>query len=329
MPAPNDPRLDWPLAEGTPGREIWYTLVAHPDRDLAFWYRFTLLSTASGHREGRLWAALTDRERPDRSCFTTRTLPPSAIESGVDPFVLVLGDAQQTDRGAHGHIPADGDDPEVSWQFGYSPDEEVFTPLWSPRLTHLLARVANTGKHWSANQSIRMTGTVRVDGQPIDFTDAPGHQGHTLSSSPPERVTWVNCNAFEDDDVVLEALNVGGTLSICLRRDGDTHHLNRLRDVAWRNRTTDLEPGTWSFTGQGQGVDLEATVEADRDHWQRVAYRAPDDSLRYNAHSTLSSVELSFETADDVRTVVSNRGRAEWIEAEPPIPGDYRPTWPE
>lgn len=332
MPAPNDPRLDWPLAAGTPGREVWYSLVTHPERDVGFWYRYTLLSTGSGHREGRLWAALTDRERPERSAFASVAVDPDAVEWGTDPFILAVGDGQQTDRGAHGRIPAGADradDPEISWQFSYAPDDTVFTPLRSQRLTDVLSRVADSGKHWSANQSVRMEGTVRVGDRSLEFEDAPGHQGHTLSTHPPERLAWVHCNAFADADACLEALDVGGTVAICLRHGDEVHRLNRLRDLVgpWGNHTAELEPGVWAFRGGGEGVTVEARVEADTDHWQRVAYRAPDDTLRHNGHCSLSDLELTFETEDGEHTLTSNAARAEWVTAEKQVEGEYRPTW--
>jgi len=337
MPGPNAPQHDWPLAPGQPGREVWYSLVTHPERDLGFWYRYTLLSTESGHREGRLWAALTDRENPERSCFLSRSVAPDDVGYSTDPFLLVLDDGEQTHRGAHGHIGAnhdrDGDDIDVAWQFSYAPDSETYSPLRSRRLTNLLARFAGGGKHWSVNQSVRMDGTLRLGGpggERIEFDDAPGHQGHTLSSHPPEKVTWVHCNAFDDPSVALEALYAGGMLSLCLRRDGEVHALNRLKHVVgpWANETTHVEPGEWRFEGSGEGISVSVRVGADEDHWQRVAYRAPDDTLRYNAHCSLSSVELSYDVTDGpTRTLAADAGRAEWVTAEKPIPGEYRPAW--
>lgn len=333
MAAANAPRLDWPLPEGRPGREIWYTLVAHPERDLAVWYRYTLLSTVSGHREGRIWAAITDRDRPERSLFSTREVDPAAVEVRADPFRLEVEDGEQTDRGAHGRIDAADADgtpgADIAWGFEYDPDEPVFTPVRNRRFMDALARVADGGRHWSANQSIRVDGAVTVDGEEIAFADAPGHQGHTLSSHPPARVAWVHCNAFPDRSVTLEALNVGGTVSICLRRAGRVHHLNRLRDLLgpWGNATSEIAPGVWAFRGVGEGVTVEARVEADTDHWQRVAYRAPDDTLRYNAHCSLSRLELTVEAGDGTHSFASDRARAEWVTAEKGVPGEYRPRW--
>ena len=50
----NPPVLGWPLDPGERGREVWYGLVGSRDGSVAFWYRYTLLSTVDGRREGRL-----------------------------------------------------------------------------------------------------------------------------------------------------------------------------------------------------------------------------------------------------------------------------------
>jgi hypothetical protein len=75
-------------------------------------------------------------------------------------------------------------------------------------------------------------------------------------------------------------------------------------------------------------VELTATVRADPEGWQTVAYCAPDETLRYNAHCSVSDVTLTYrlDGADPV-TVESPAGRAEWVGSDPPISGEYRPSW--
>jgi len=231
QPDPNEPVNDWPVPTGEPVREVWYSLVSPRDASVAFWYRYTLLSTTSGYQEGRLWAALTDPADSAASTFVSRSVPLSAIRAGRDPFELVIDDAVLTSSGATGDIEA------VSWDLRYEPDTYAFTPLRSQRLTNLLSRAIGTGKHWSRNESVFMTGEVTVGDRTIDFEDAPGHQGHTVSSlSPPEDWTWVQCNDFaEDESAVLEALRLDDKLSLCLRVGGEVYPLNRLKHVLSRS----------------------------------------------------------------------------------------------
>ncbi|MFW5984405.1 MAG: tocopherol cyclase family protein, partial [Halobacteria archaeon] len=221
----NEPHFGWALGEGERGREVWYSLVTLPDSDLAFWYRYTLLSTDSGHREARLWAGLTRDDGDD--FLTTRRYP---LDDAVldELFALSFGDARLTDSSARGALETDVAD--VSWSFEYEPDETTFTPLRSEKLTDFAEKFLGSGRHWSANQSVAMDGTLEVDGETYDFEDAPGHQGHTVGETSPEGWSWLHCNCF-DEDGVIEILNVEGKTSLCFRLGGETYLLNRLKHV--------------------------------------------------------------------------------------------------
>lgn len=331
---PNSPYLDWPLDAAEKGREVWYGLVSSPEADLALWYRYTLLSTVGGRREGRVWAGVTDRGDGD-STFVSASFPLGAVHPESDPFGLEVGDNHLTSSGAEGYVDgsvADGDDATVGWSLSCDPDEYVFTPLRSERLTDFLYRFAGSGRHWSRNEGVRVDGEVTVDGRTVEFADAPAHQGHTLGADPPERWTWVQCNAFEDPSVAVECLDLDGTLSMCLRRDGEVHALNRLKHVVGpkSNTTEHDEPGFWRFSGSGEGVELRVTVRAPEDvKWQTVSYMAPDESLRYNAHCSLADVTLTYTVdGEEPVTLESSAGRAEWVGAEPPLEGyAYPPEW--
>lgn len=327
----NSPYLDWPVDAGEKGREVWYGLVSSPVEDLALWYRYTLLSTVDGRREGRVWAGITDRGGGD-STFVSESVPLGAVHASGDPFGLEIGDDYLTSSGAEGYVDGastDGDDATVAWNLNYDPDDYVFTPLRSERLTDVLSRFAGTGRHWSRNEAVRVDGEVTVDGRTVEFSNAPGHQGHTLGADPPSRWTWVQCNDFDDESVGVECLDLGGTLSMCLRRDGEVHALNRVTDIILpgRNKSWHNEVGEWTFSGSGEGGDLRVTVEADPDCWQRVAYLVPDESLRYNAHCSLATVTLRFDHGGEPRVLESDHGRVEWVNTEKPIPGTYRPAW--
>lgn len=320
----NEAALDWPLEAGRPGREVWYGIVATQDASAAFWFRYSLLSTTGGHREARLWAALTDRE--GSSAFASQHWDLDELDLQADPFALSFGEAELTSGSARGEVPGE---PGAEWVLAYEPDPFTFTPLRSRRLTDLLARFAGTGRHWSRNQSLLVDGTARVGDTEVGFEQAPGHQGHTVGAFPPQTWTWVHCNAFDeaDEDLSLEALDVDGRLSVCLRRGERVHELNRLKHVLWSNETQTNEVRRWRFSARGDGVELEATITAPG-HWQRVAYCAGDETLRYNAHCSLAEARLTYDPEDGPRRAVeSDQARVEWGRAQPPLEGNYEPDW--
>lgn len=324
----NAPVHDWPLSEGEPGREVWYSLVNSQDGSVAFWYRYTLLSTTAGYREGRLWAALTDRDVSGASTFLSRSVPIADTRVSSDPFRLTIDDDVLTSDAASGTVE------NIEWDLIYEPDTFVFTPIRSEELIDQLWEVEGTGKHWSRNQSVHMSGTVEVGDRTIELEDAPGHQGHTVTQvTPPEQWTWVHCNDFaENDTAVLEALRLEDTLSVCFRIDGDEYPLNRITDISigapGGNEIVTDDVSGCTFTAEGDGIALEATVEPAEDCWQTVAYKVPDGSLRYNAHCSLSSVTVAFEDeSGEEHTLTSEACRAEWVGLTPPVEGEYAPSW--
>lgn len=333
MSTGNDPHFDWPLDPGERGREVWYSLVSHPTKRLAFWYRFTLLSTDAGHQEARVWSALTDPE--NGGFFQTRRYPLDEIDSS-SPLSLRVGANELTSSSAEGHLqppPGERDGgqewhedsrSEISWEFVYDPDTVTFTPLRSKWVTDFAVKFLGSGRHWSFNESIRMDGTLEFGDREIAFEDAPGHQGHTVGTTAPERWSWLHCNTF-DEDVVIEALDVEGKLSICFRRGDETYFLNRLKQVLWTNRTKSNEPGAWRFGGSAGDLDLDVIVHAEPETWKYAAYLTPDDTSRYVSHSSLATVEVRYELDGESHTISSDAARAEWAGTEPPVSGNYRP----
>jgi len=318
----NEPHFDWPLDEGERGREVWYSLVTHQSKNVAFWYRYTLLSTDKGHQEARTWAGLTDSDR-DEGFFTTRSFDLSEVTL-KDPFRLGFAGNELGYEMAKGSLETVAD---VSWEFEYEPDGVVFTPLRSEKLTDFAEKFLGSGRHWGANESVYMDGVLEVDGERYEFENAPGHQGHTVGASAPDGWSWINCNTFGEEGAVLEVLNVEGKTSVCFRRGGEVHMLNRLKHVVGpkANETVENEPGNWTLRAKGEGVKIEATVTVDdSSEWRKAAYLTPDDTSRFVAHSSLTPIEVKYRLKEEggwsgEHKIESDSARAEWSDTSPPV----------
>ena len=145
----------------------------------------------------------------------------------------------------------------------------------------------------------------------------------------------MHCNSFNDRTACIEALNVEGNTSLCFRRDGETHMLNRMKHIVGptANETTENRPGKWKIHAKGEGVKLDIWVNCDEEtRWKKAAYMTPDDTSRYVAHSSLSSVQVTYRVKQDdgwseQRTLDSDAARAEWGRTSPPVGerDEYRP----
>jgi len=329
----NDPYFDWLLDTGERGREVWYSLVSHPDEPVAFWYRYTLLSTDSGHQEARVWAALTDR-RSGTSAETEVLTRPFALESAVvegDPFRLSVGENELTSRSAEGSVE------NVEWDLSYEPDEKTFVPLEDDSMG------GETGDHWSANQSVEMTGKVKAGDQTYEFEDSPGHQGHTVGTAAPPSWSWTHANSFGDESVVVEALEFAGMVTVCFRHggeggdddgDGDSdrmYALNTMDQILEGNESAENEPGKWIFEGVNEDVNVRVEVDVDETDggaWKKAAYLTPDDTVRYVAHASVADVRVVYETEEDTGSAETDAGRVEWAGKSPPV-GDADEYAPE
>lgn len=325
----NEPFFEWPEPD-SPAREVWYSLVTHPERPIAVWYRYTLVSTPDD-AEARLWAALSDGERGEYT-FTSQRVALNAVELTDDPFSLALPAGRLADDQAVGNIeghPAEAptderQSPPTRWELSYEPDSYTFTPLEDETRMLEIAEQFGSGVHWGANQSVRMDGEVAVGDREITFESAPGHQGHTAGASAPDEWTWVHCNDFADADVSVEVLSMDTLTPALLRRDDEIHALNGDLEVFNAVETSHNEPGLWELAAEEASPAWSARVVAAPDHWQLVSYLTPDSSLRYNAHCSLADITLEI----DGETLHSSRARVEWVRTEPPVPGSYPPFDP-
>ena len=304
----NDPYFSWPLEAGERGREVWYSLVSHPDEPVGFWYRYTLLSTDSGHQEARVWAALTDKESSGNGVVTHR-FPIESVGVEDDPFRLSVESNELTSSSAKGSVE------DVEWSLSYEPDDETFVPLEDDGIG------GETGDHWSANQSVEMTGTVGVGGVEYRFKDAPGHQGHTVGTAPPPSWSWTHANSFGDESVVVvEALEFAGMVTICFRHDGEMYAFNTIDQILEGNESVENEPGEWVFEAERDDVEVHVEVEVeDPELWKKAAYLTPDDTVRYVSHASLANIEVEYETEEGEGTLETDKGRAEWAGKEPPV----------
>ncbi|MDZ7731326.1 MAG: hypothetical protein U5K37_11005 [Natrialbaceae archaeon] len=125
-----------------------------------------------------VWAAVSDGRDGGDDVFITESTDRSAIDLQPSPFDLSIGSlGRLTDASATGQVS--NGDRSVEWTLEYEPDSYTFTPVDDEEQMVAMARSQDSGVHWSANESVAMTGTIMVDGEPIHLEDAPGHQGHT------------------------------------------------------------------------------------------------------------------------------------------------------
>jgi hypothetical protein len=321
-------------AETRSAYEVWYTIVNHPHERKAFWFRYSLLALQNRPPEGRLWAIyFEEEENPHEESVLlpqiwTQTFPHSEIQlqpSGGVSFGKEHFFSHHCAQGAFG---------DIAWKFEWEPALRCKTPvanLW-------LAKMFSRSFHQTPNSNIRISGTLTKQGQPLIFTTAPAHQGHTYGTKMPLGWVWGHCSAFrEAPEACFEALALykgrshphrPRISSFSLHYQGRDYFFNRLVQL-FRNRSHAVLP-LWLFEGKHPELEIKGQMRLRPAKFAKVAYQAPDRSILFNHNDCLAQIELRLyrpKESQPFQTLTSDHANLEFVFREGSL-SDFEPHYP-
>lgn len=301
--------------------EVWYATLNHPETGAGVWIRYTITALRSPGEPPycELWGFYFDpvngRSFAGKQRFPIDRLgPPSGRDDGA---IVRIGDAWLSENHMEGEV-TDGARSMV-WSFDIEPSDRCFQ--------HLPARIRRRAERrlstvCSPNLSVPFTGTLKLDGEIIDFVDAPGCQSHRWGRAHSISWAWAHCSSFDGaDDAVLEGVAAKASLGplppftttlLYLRYGGRDIPFNELK---WALRAkSNYEMPTWAFTARNDGYKIVGAARAKLDRMVQVTYTDPDGSHRYCANSEIADLALElFEwTGRDWRHIagLTSTGRA-------------------
>src|SRR5262249_7206678 len=152
----------------------WYATFSHLPSRTGFWIRYTLEAPKPGHGApyAQIWFARFDPAHPDRTFGVHRKVAIAELREELSPWRLRIGDAELSDRGMKGAVRGAGHAAE--WELEWTP---------AARTYRYLPDVAYVGD-WpttvvlSPHANVAARGTVTVDGERYELSDAPLGQTH-------------------------------------------------------------------------------------------------------------------------------------------------------
>ena len=311
-----DNRPHW---DGRPGHyEVWFLTLVDPLTGTGYWIRSSLLAPDRGEPSAGVWFARFDRSDPDRTFGIHHRV--SAWSVGSDTFRVRIGGAEMGSGYARGSLDEGGR--KVAWDLSFPTEAPTYRPL--PRALYL-GGVAST-KPLSPNVDTRASGTISVDGEPVEIASAPAQQGHVYGTRHAERWVWAHCADFLDETAVVHAMTAQA------RRGPVTTPFTTFIGVQWHGRwirlgkisgRRDFSLGVWRIRAQNRLYRLAGRIEVPPQAMLRATYHDPDGTPRYCHNSEISSCRLAlFERRargyEEVALLESNgTTHAEWAGRTP------------
>jgi hypothetical protein len=295
----NDVRWD-----GGPGHyEVWFLTLADRGSGMGIWIRFAMHAPLDGPADCSLWFAAMDHEGTRfgaRDVFTAEQLSGES-----DPFRLLIGDAELSDRGTAGGF---GD---VRWELRWAPCETPGLPV-HPLVER--AKLART-MYVIPQPRIAVEGTVSFDGRTVELSGAFGAQAHLWGSRHANSWGWAHAADLQTlaggpaegdwlDSISITAprfgRDVGPTTSVVGCLLGEPFSATSPAQVLRSNASSRLTSYRVSARQRSRRIELE--VDAAREALVGVVYDDPDgDQLRC----------WNSEVAD-LRCHVWDRSRGSW-----------------
>ncbi|MEK7486880.1 MAG: tocopherol cyclase family protein [Planctomycetota bacterium] len=304
--------------------EVWYAIVNHPTLLKAFWFRYSLLARPNSPPEGRLWAIYFDEEdfkQPevnDKQFLITQTFPWSEIQFSEEGGVQ-FGPHFLHHHRAGGSIS--GKNRQVSWNFTWTPAPQCHRPVANAFLYSLMSKSI----HLTPNSQIQMNGELIINGEKIEFSQAPAHQGHTYGTQMPLGWIWGQCSQFnESDQACFEGVALykkkshpfpPARNSFYLHYQGKEYAFNRWFQILRTNQSQGTLP-LWNFEARHPELWLRGNIRLRPAKFAHVAYLTPNDQFLFNHNDCLAQIQLTLYHPHETKpfqTLTSKRANLEFV----------------
>lgn len=284
--------------------ESWFARANHPTRPLAFWIRYTIFVPKGRPEaaEGERWAIWFDGE-DDRVVAAKDEVPIARCGFVPDGLHATIGEAVLEDGRLTGGVGG------LRWELGFEGDEPPLLLL--PRAFY--DRGFPKAKAVVGTPHARYTGTLTVEGEPMQIDGWPGSHNHNWGSKHTDAYAWGQVSGFDDaPDAFLECstarVKIGPVWTpwmslMVLRIDGREYALNGLL-LAMRAQGR-YEYFDWRFASRQGGVSIEGHIHAPRASFVGLPYRNPPGGVKTCLNTKIAACELTLKVGGVERTMRS------------------------
>jgi hypothetical protein len=275
--------------------ESYFLRANHPERPLAFWLRYTLLSPRHNPDKaiGSVWAVIFNGETGTH-CSAREDFPLAACLFAPDRFQVEIG-ASVLDEGRLAGSAATADT-TIGWDLRYNGQQP---PLLLLRRSWYEDRVP-TAKSLVGTPLARFDGTLTVNGEQWNIADWRGSQNHNWGARHTNGYAWGQVAGFDTHtqsflEVAMARITVGPWRGPCLtpmvlRHNGREEAMNGMMTMLMAKGSYSYF--VWSFASENSRVAVEGTISAPREAFVGLLYSDPPGGSKQCLNTKIASCEL-------------------------------------
>ncbi len=294
--------------------ESFFLRANHPHRPQAFWIRYTIFSPKGrpGDAIGELWAIFFDAGQ-NRHAVAKQEFRFTGCNFDASSFRVRVGKATLEPNRLEGTIA--GQHHSLAWDL-------KFAGASPPVL--LLPLALYQGRFPAAKSVVSLpmasfSGTLTVDGKPIEIADWVGSQNHNWGSRHTDLYAWGQVAGFDNQpdsflEVATARLRLGPFWTppispMVLRHRGREYAFTRLGQAVRARGKFDYF--VWEFASRNKDAEIAATISAPREAFVGLRYYNPPGGIKHCLNSKIAGCTLRLTDRRTGKTeVLETKNRA-------------------
>ena len=276
--------------------ESYFLQANHPDRPLAFWVRFTLVSPENQKTAiGEVWAVYFDGETGNHICAKTE----SPIEHCIfysNELNMTIGDSRLNETQCKGRA-ATGDQ-LIFWDINYESNE--------PPLFLLQRKIYDMpfpkAKTLAGKPLAKFSGNININGMNLHIENWIGSQNHNWGVKHTDHYAWGQVSGFDSHpdsffEIATARLRYGSFWTpfmtiLVLRHEGKEFRLNSIPQSL--RAKASLEYFTWNFSSETATEKIEGSISTKKDNIVGLNYYNPQGGVKHCLNTKIASCEIQL-----------------------------------
>jgi hypothetical protein len=281
--------------------ESYFLQATHPDRPLAFWIRYTLISPENKKTAiGEVWAVYFDGETGNHTCAKTEY----PIENCIfysNELNMTIGDSRLNETQTKGRA-ATGDQ-IVFWDINYESDKQ---PLFLLQRT-MYDMPFPKAKTLSGKPLAVFSGTININGIAYSIENWIGSQNHNWGVKHTDHYAWGQVAGFDSHpescfEIATAKLRYGPIWTpsmtiMVLRHEGVEYRLNSIPQSI--RAKASVEYFEWHFSSETATEKIEGSITTPMGNIVGLNYYNPQGGVKHCLNTKIAKCEIQLSDPND------------------------------